>query len=185
VVIEFLSATGALESPRAIDVGTGSGNLAVASAYRHRGARFVAIDSSEPALAVAKRNAIEHGVADRIDFRLGDLLAPVAGDGPFDAVLSNPPYIPTAAIRELEPGVRDYEPWAALDGGPGGLDLVRRLVEEAVPLLKPGGHLILEIGTNQERPVRDLIAGQPELRLAPTVHDHAQHPRVVRATRTE
>jgi release factor glutamine methyltransferase len=143
----------------------------------------VAIDISEPALEVARRNAAEHGVADRIDFRLGHHLEPVAHEGPFDAVISNPPYIPTAQIERLEPGVRDYEPWTALDGGPGGLDMVARLIEESVRLLKPGGHLILEIGTDQEKPVRSLIERHCELRLAPTIHDHAKHPRVIRATR--
>ena len=165
-----------------MDVGTGSGCLAVASAHRHPGARFVAIDLSEESLAVARKNAAQHGVAERVDFRLGDRLGPVIGDEPFDAIVSNPPYIPTAQIERLEAGVRDYEPRLALDGGPGGLDMVEGLIEQSVSLLKPGGHLILEIGTDQEKPVRDLIAAHPAFRLAPTIHDHAQHPRVIRAT---
>jgi release factor glutamine methyltransferase len=184
VVVEFLSLTRDLESIRAVDVGTGSGCLAIASTYRKPGARFVAIDASEQALAVARRNAARHGVADRIDFRLGDRLGPVLGEEPFDVVVSNPPYIPTADIPGLEVGVRDYEPHLALDGGPDGLDMVRGLVEQSVPLLKPGGHLILEIGTAQEEPVRSLIEAQSGLRLAPTIRDHAQHPRVIRATQS-
>lgn len=152
-MVEFLTVTKGVESPRAVDIGTGSGCLAVASAYRHREARFVAIDISEAALAVARRNAAQHGVADRIDFRLGNRLEPVAGEGPFDVIVSNPPYIPTGQIEQLEAGVRDYEPRTALDGGPTGLDMVARLIEESIPLLKPGGHLILEIGTDQEQPV--------------------------------
>jgi release factor glutamine methyltransferase len=185
VVVEFLTVTKGVESPRAVDIGTGSGCLAVASAYRHREARFVAIDISEAALAVARRNAAQHGVAERIDFRLGNRLEPVAGEGPFDVVISNPPYIPTDQIEQLEAGVRDYEPRTALDGGPSGLDMVARLIEESVPLLKPGGHLILEIGIDQEQPVRSLIEGQSQFRLAPTIHDHSKHPRVIRATRLE
>jgi release factor glutamine methyltransferase len=185
VVVEFLAAMRDVESPSAVDVGTGSGNLAVASACRHPGAHFVAIDISAKALEVARRNATEHGVADRIDFRLGNRLEPVAHDGPFDAIIANPPYIPSDEIARLEPGVREYEPRSALDGGPSGLDMVSRLIEESVPLLKPGGHLILEIGTAQEQPVRALIEGQQLLHLAPTIQDHAQHPRVIRATRTE
>jgi len=184
VVVEFLSVTRGLEATRAVDVGTGSGCLAIACAVRNPGARFVAIDVSEEALAVARRNAAKHGVADRIDFRLGDRLEPASGEEPFDVVLSNPPYIPTADIPGLEVGVRDYEPHLALDGGPDGLAMVRGLVEQSIPLLKPGGHLILEIGTAQEKPVRGLIEAHPELRLAPTIHDHAQHPRVIRATRS-
>ena len=182
VVVEFLALTKTLESPRAVDVGTGSGCLAIASTFRHPGAHFIAIDISEAALTVARKNADQHKVADRINFRLGDCLGPVAHEGPFDAILSNPPYIPTGEIEHLEVGVRDYEPRTALDGGPGGLDMVARLIEESVPLLKPGGHLILEIGTDQEKPVRSLIEAQKVLRLAPTIHDHAQHPRVIRAT---
>ena len=110
VVVEFLALTKKLESPRAVDVGTGSGCLAVASASRHPGAHFIAIDISEAALTVARKNAGQHGVADRIDFRLGDRLGPVASEGPFDAIISNPPYIPTSQIEHLEVGVRDYEP---------------------------------------------------------------------------
>ncbi len=184
VVVEFLALTKALESVRAVDVGTGSGCLAVASTHRHHALSVVAIDISEEALAVARRNAVQHGVADRVDFRLGDRLGPVIGEGPFDAVISNPPYIPTSQIDRLEAGVRDYEPRLALDGGSDGLDMVKGLIEQSIPLLKPGGHLILEIGTDQEKAVRDLIAAHPELRLAPTIHDHAQHPRVIRATRS-
>jgi release factor glutamine methyltransferase len=83
----------------------------------------------------------------------------------------------------LDVGVRQYEPHLALDGGEDGLRVVSRLIEQAVPLLKLGGHLILEIGSDQEIPVRDLIGSQPSLALAPTIRDAANHPRVVRATR--
>jgi release factor glutamine methyltransferase len=183
VVVEFLALTRGTEALRAVDVGTGSGCLALACAHHHKTARFVAIDISAEALAVAESNARTHGLADRIEFRLGDRLAPVADEAPFDVILANPPYIPTGVIPTLEPGVRDYEPHRALDGGPDGLRMVAPLIAEATLLLKPGGHLILEIGNDQEKPVRDLIAAQDLLKLAPTVRDHANHPRVVRATR--
>ena len=123
------------------------------------------------------------GVADRIDFRLGDRLEPLGGEGAFDAIISNPPYIATDQIDQLEAGVKDYEPRLALDGGPDGLAMVSRLIEEAPAHLKPGGYLILEIGSAQEMPVRALIESQPGLKLAPTVYDHAKHPRVIRAAR--
>jgi release factor glutamine methyltransferase len=184
VVVEYLEHTRHLAAASAVDVGTGSGCLAIACAHRQPAARFVAIDVSEEALAIARRNAAQIGVLDRIDFRQGDKLEPLATEGPFDAIISNPPYIPSHAIEHLEPGVRDHEPRLALDGGPGGLDMVGRLIEQSVGLLKPGGHLILEIGSDQEGPVRSLIGAQDRLRLAPTVFDHAQHPRVIRATRT-
>jgi release factor glutamine methyltransferase len=185
VVTEYLALTRQLSGPRCVDVGTGSGNLAIAACHRQPAARFLAIDISEPALEVARHNAAQLGVADRIDFQLGDQLGPAAGGGPFDAIISNPPYIPTAMIDRLEPGVRNYEPRTALDGGPDGLTMVTRLIEQSIPILKPGGHLILEIGSDQETPVRALIEANPQLRLAPTVYDHAKHPRVVHASRSE
>jgi release factor glutamine methyltransferase len=185
VVTEYLALTRHLDSPVCIDVGTGSGCLAIAAAHQQKGARFVAIDRCERALEVARQNATRHGVADRIDFRLGDQLEPVGGEGPFDAIVSNPPYIPTNVIDSLEPGVRDFEPRIALDGGVDGLAMVARLIENSVGLLKAGGHLVLEIGSDQEAPVRALIERQAQLRLAPTIYDHAKHPRVITATRRE
>jgi release factor glutamine methyltransferase len=183
VVVEFLTLFKGIESPRCVDVGTGSGCLALACAHQHKSARFLAIDLSPEALAVARSNAEKHGLTDRVEFRQGDLLAPVADEGPFDAIVSNPPYIATDVIPTLEPGVRDHEPHLALDGGEDGLRVVDRLVDSAVPLLKVGGHLILEIGSDQEAPVRALVAARPELELVPTIRDSANHPRVIRATR--
>lgn len=183
VVVEFVHRFKGRESVRAVDVGTGSGNLALACAKSVPGATFVAIDVSPEALDIARRNAEALGLADRVAFREGDLLGPVEGEGPFDAILSNPPYIPTDVIPTLEPGVRDYEPHRALDGGPDGLDVARRLIADSPRLLRPGGHLILEIGSDQEGPVRALISARPELELSPTVRDHAGHPRVLVATR--
>jgi release factor glutamine methyltransferase len=179
VVVETLTKLKGVESPRCVDVGTGSGCLALACAHQHKSARFVAIDLSPAALDVARANAEKLGLADRVEFREGDLLGPVAQDGPFDVILSNPPYIATAVVPTLEPGVRDFEPHLALDGGDDGLRVVDRLVAEAIPLLKVGGHLILEIGSDQEAPVRALIADRSELELAPTIRDAANHPRVI------
>ena len=183
VVVEFLSVCKSIESPRAVDVCTGSGCIALASLHEHKTARFTAIDISPDALRIARKNAAAHKLEDRIEFREGNLLAPVADEEPFDVIVSNPPYISSGDIAGLEPGVRDYEPHLALDGGPDGLRVVDALIKQAVPLLKPGGHLILEIGSPQEQAVRQLIEAQPGYKLAPTVHDHAQHPRVIRATK--
>ena len=183
VVVEYLALTRDLESPRRVDVGTGSGCLAIASAHQQPRAHFVAIDISERALAVAKINALALGVADRIDFRLGDRLAPLGERRPVRRDHLQPPYIATDQIALLEVGVRDYEPRLALDGGAGGLEMASRLIAEAPAYLRPGGHLILEIGSAQEAPVRALIESQPDLKLAPTIYDHANHPRVIRAIR--
>jgi len=183
VVVEFLASCGKLERPRVVDVGTGSGCLAVACAQHHPSAQITAIDLSSPALELARKNASKHGLAGRIDFRLGNLLEPVAGEEPFSAILSNPPYIPTGQIATLESGVRDHEPHLALDGGEDGLRIVSRLIDQAIVLLEPGGHLILEIGTAQEQPVRSLIEAHSGFDLLPTIHDLRNHPRVVRAVR--
>jgi release factor glutamine methyltransferase len=185
VVVEFLAVMKGVESPRAVDVGTGSGCLALACTHQHKSARFIAIDLSPEALAVAESNGRTLGLADRVAFRQGNLLEPVTADGPFDAIVSNPPYIPTGVLPMIERGVREYEPHLALDGGIDGLRVVAPLIEASIPLLKPGGHLILEIGSDLEEPVRALIAEHPEFQLAPTIRDHANHPRVIRATRVE
>ena len=183
VVVEALAALKGRVDPRVVDVGTGSGCIALAIAKHHPTARLLAIDSSPVALAVAAANAKALGLAERVAFHRGDLLEPVAAEGPFDAIVANPPYIPTDVIPTLEPGVRDHEPHAALDGGPDGLRVVARLIATSVGALKPGGHLILEIGSDQEAPVRALIAAEPAFDLSPTVRDAANHPRVIHASR--
>lgn len=183
IVVEFLGLFKARSQVRAVDVGTGSGAIALACLSRHDSARFLATDLSEKALAVAKANAQRLGLDERISFHQGDLLEALDDPDSFDAVLSNPPYIASAEIDSLEPGVRDYEPRLALDGGADGLRVVTRLIDQAANRLKPGGHLLLEIGSAQETTVRDLIAERPDFELAPTVKDAANHPRVVRARR--
>jgi release factor glutamine methyltransferase len=183
VVVEALAKLKGMEGPRCVDVGTGSGCLALACLQHHKTARFVAIDLSPEALAIARGNAAKLELLDRVEFVEGDLLEPLAEQSPFDLILSNPPYIATAVIPTLEAGVRDFEPHLALDGGPDGLRVVDRLIVQSIPLLKAGGHLILEIGTDQESPVRSLIAARPEFDLAPTIRDAANHPRVILARR--
>lgn len=172
-----------LPAPRVLDVGTGSGCIAVSVARQHTGAHVVAVDVSEDALAVARRNADRHGVADRVSFRSSDLFADLNGTAPFDLILSNPPYVRAVALAELPPDVRDHEPRTALDGGPDGLAVFDRLIAGAVDRLTPGGWLLVEIGFDQEtEAVRRLgtIAG---LTPGPTIRDTDGHPRVVTARR--
>jgi len=140
VVVEFISVCKQIESPRVADVGTGSGCIALASLKHHKSASFVAIDISPEALKLASRNAAELGLKDRIEFRQGNLLDPVAGEEPFDAIVSNPPYIPSSEIDGLEIGVRDYEPRLALDGGPDGLRIVESLIRADGASEVPGVH---------------------------------------------
>ncbi len=183
VVVEFLSVTKGENAPRCVDVGTGSGCLALACVHEHPSATFFAIDLSPSALAIAAENAKSLNLSTRVTFREGNLFDTVAKEGPFDVIVSNPPYIATDVIPQLERGVRDFEPHSALDGGPDGLCVVSALIKQAVPLLKPGGRLILEIGSDQELAVRGLLEAEPGLTVFPTVRDHANHPRVLRATR--
>jgi len=136
----------AVPPPRIADVGTGSGAIAVALAKQRPDAAVFAADVSPDALAVARANAARHGVA--ITFVEGDLAEPLRAHAPFDLVAANLPYVRTGDIAGLAPEVR-AEPVGALDGGPDGLDLVRRLVAAAPALLAPGGALVLEIGAGQ------------------------------------
>jgi release factor glutamine methyltransferase len=139
-----------------VDVGTGSGCLAICLARELPGTRLVATDISPEALAVAARNASRHGVSDRLTFVRTSLLDDVSG--PVSLVVSNPPYIPTSDIAGLPPEVRNWEPRAALDGGADGLDLVRRLLADAPRVLVPGGWLIMEFGFGQEPGIREAVA---------------------------
>ncbi|CAN5587401.1 peptide chain release factor N(5)-glutamine methyltransferase [soil metagenome] len=147
---------------RIADIGTGSGAIAVTIAHHLPQAQVTALDLSPEALAVARRNAEAHHVADRMDFLHSDLLAAVAGQT-FDAILSNPPYIPTSDLSTLHPQVRDHEPHTALFAGPTGLDLYARLIPQAYEALSPGGLLALEFGYGQQEAIRALLADWKDL----------------------
>jgi release factor glutamine methyltransferase len=179
LVTEFLRLAKKVPAPRVLDVGTGSGCLAVAVAHRHKGARVTAVDISPEALAVAAGNAARHKVAERVRFLEGDLFAPVPVGERFDFILSNPPYIPRAEIETLAPEVRDHDPRLALDGGMDGFAVFDRLVALAPGYLEPGGHLLVEIHALREGPSRERFGRQPGYELAQTVHDHAGLPRVL------
>jgi release factor glutamine methyltransferase len=170
-----------MTEPDILDIGTGSGAIAVTVAKQHKTARLTATDVSEVALVVARRNAAKHGLSERIRFLHGDLFAPIGSEERFDFILSNPPYIAHEDMANLPVGVRDYEPHQALDGGSGGYAVFDRLIREAPRYLKPGGYLIVEIGSPQEGPARERIAAIPGYELAPTVKDGSGHPRVLRA----
>ncbi len=134
-----------MTDPRAIDVGTGSGCVALAIALHASSADVHAIDVSEDALTIAARNRETHGLTDRVLLYEGDFMSPFAGDpGRWDVIVSNPPYMPSAVLDTLAPEVR-AEPPLALDGGPGGLAPTRKLMEQAPGLLAEGGYLLIEI----------------------------------------
>jgi release factor glutamine methyltransferase len=182
VILECLRLAKDMPAATVLDIGTGSGNLAVAIAHQHQGAKLTAVDISPEALAVARRNAAKHGVASRIEFLQGDLFAPVAGRQ-FDFIVCNPPYIPHDGLATLPPGVRDYEPHRALDGGPDGFAVFDRLVREAGNYLRPGSWLLVEIGSPQQKRAREKIESQAGWELMPTIQDRSGHPRVLTARR--
>jgi release factor glutamine methyltransferase len=146
-------------APTALDFGTGSGCLAIALAAHCPTARVTALDVSEPALALARANAERHSVAARIEFVAGNDLAALPAGARFDLIISNPPYIPTAAIESLPPEVRDFEPRVALDGGPDGLRIHRQLAAGAGAFLKPGARLMVELADGQADAARELYTG--------------------------
>jgi release factor glutamine methyltransferase len=181
VVSECLRLAKEMTAPTILDIGTGSGNLVVALAKQHKTATLTAIDLSPAALAVAQRNAAKHGVAERIRFLEGNVFDPLIADERFDFIVSNPPYIPHGDIATLEAGVRDYEPHMALDGGVTGFAVFDCLVAEAPRHLKPGGYLLIEIGSPQETPGRERLLAHGGYDLERTIFDSAGHPRVLRA----
>ncbi len=147
------------ETLRVVDVGTGSGNIAISLAKEVENATFYATDVSSFALKVAKENARLNKVAHRIHFLLGDLFSPLKGknlEEKIDLVVSNPPYIETGRIRFLPPEVRK-EPRFALEGGKDGLYFYRKIIPEALLWLKSGGYLLLEIGYDQALKVKKII----------------------------
>jgi release factor glutamine methyltransferase len=181
LVLEALKRIKPLSAPAVLDVGTGSGCIAVSIAHQKKDARVTATDVSPDALTVAKKNAAKHGVAERMTFLQGDLFGPLPPGSTFDLIVSNPPYIAQSEFATLATDVRDHEPRLALDGGPDGLAFYRRIANGVVPLLKPGGSLLLEIGYTQDEAVRGLLAERPELEVGPTLKDVGGHPRVVTA----
>lgn len=175
VGIEFLKKRPA---PAVLDLGTGSGCIAVCLAHAVKAASVTAVDVSPDAVAVAARNAKRNAVADRVRFRVGNLFAPVEPGSTFDLIVSNPPYIPPSEIETLMPEVKDHEPRVALDGGTDGLSFYRRLSAECRGWLKPGGLLAVEIGPTQDGAVRELFESTG-LKGVKLVKDRAGRSRVV------
>jgi release factor glutamine methyltransferase len=163
---------------RIVDVGTGSGAIAVALAHALPRAQVTAVDLSPAALDVALRNAQRHAVSDRVTFLQSDLLAALEG-ADFDAVVSNPPYVAEGEV--LEPQVSNYEPHVALYAGPTGLEIYERLIPQARKRLKPHGLLMLEIGFGQQAAVEALLHDWSALSL---VRDLQGIPRVIQAQKS-
>ncbi len=174
--------------PRIVDVGTGSGCIAISLAKEIPQARIFAVDNSKQALQVAARNAESLGVCERVEFRLGDLLSPFSLDeftSAFDFVVSNPPYVPRAERVSLQAEVKNHEPLSALhspDKEP--FEIYRRLIGQALPRLCPGGYLVMEMGAGQEDGIRSLFKSDGWGPVS-TVPDLQSIPRVIFAKKRD
>ncbi len=178
LVDEALKFLATRPSGRVLDLGTGSGAVAIAIAAHAPLASVIATDISREALEIARHNAGRLGCAERIEFILADLFPPSAP--PFDLIVSNPPYIPDSAIDALDPEVWFYEPRRALNGGEDGLAFYRRIAADARKHLAEGGAVMVEIGAGQAREV-EAIFGVAGFGRIDAVRDLAEIERVVRA----
>jgi len=160
-----------------LDLGVGSGAILLAILTERPGARGLGVDVSEDALAVARENASNLGLAGRAALLRGDWTSGLSPES-FDLVVANPPYIPTGDIAGLGPEVRDHEPRVALDGGADGLDAYRRLAPEIIEVLRPGGRFAVEIGIGQRAAVEALFARAGAVEIQAT-NDLAGRERVI------
>jgi release factor glutamine methyltransferase len=179
----FLARLPAGREARALDLGTGSGCLAIALAVHAPRARIDAVDFSSDAIEVARENAARCQAPDRIEFHHGDAFAALNGGKRFDLIVSNPPYIATVEINSLEPEVRDYEPRSALDGGADGFDFYRRIAVESGAFLKPGGRVMVELNDNSAPGVEKIFA-DAGWKVEAVEPDYNRRPRILIAHRT-
>jgi release factor glutamine methyltransferase len=168
---------------RILDVGTGSGVLAICAAIYLPNSQIVAIDISEDALKVARQNAATHQVADRIDFRQGDLLSDLADDDRFDFIVSNPPYVSEPEFEQLDCQVRNHEPKLALVAGPQGTEVIEHLVPQAADHLVDGGWLLMEISPMIRSSVQDIVGRHDDFDASHVTNDLAKLARIVAAQR--
>ena len=169
-------------TPMVMDIGTGSGCLAVAIAKTVPLTVVYASDVSDPALTVAERNARRHGVADRVRFRCGDMFDAFGNDdlhGKVHLTVSNPPYVSRSELSELQPEITGFEPEIAYLGGDDGLSFHRKLVNGGAPFLTDSGVLAFEIGFGQAEQVREIVASDGRYDLVDTLIDHAEIERVI------
>ncbi len=185
---EFLRATQA-PTPTALDFGTGTGCIAITLAAKCPGASITALDLSPDALALARQNALKNLVAERIQFCLGDGFCALKSAAAinvsprqFDLIISNPPYIASAEIETLEPEVKDFDPRAALDGGPDGLGFYRRLAAEAPEFLRPGGKIMVEFGDGQADAIKTIFENGKWI-VESIQEDYSQRARILIASR--
>ena len=173
-------------TPAIVDLCTGSGCIAVSLAKEYPQARIFATDRSEAALDIARRNARQNGVADRIRFLEGDLFEPLSETdlvGRIDIIATNPPYIRSDDLQALQPEVRDFEPRMALIAGPDGTEIAERIINAAPNYLRSGGSLIMEMGMGQTDALRKIIAAAGTYTEPEVLKDLAGIERVIVATK--
>lgn len=176
---QFLS-TVSSEPSTTLDFGTGTGCIAIALAIKCPNAKISALDISSAALALAKQNAAQNKVGERIEFLEGDGFAALPQGQQFDLIVSNPPYIASAEIETLEPEVRDFDPRTALDGGADGLDFYRMLAAQAKLFLKPHGKIMVEFGDGQAEAIKKLFAAEKWV-VEAVQEDYSQRERILTA----
>ena len=182
-VLEWASVRGE-EGLSAMDLGTGSGAIALSLAQEGPFDRVVATDTSDEALGIARRNAATAGLEARVEFRSGPFFGPLLEDERFDVIVSNPPYVAEVEAETLEPEVREWEPAGALFSGPDGLAALREIVSGAGRHLERGGLLALEVGLGQAGPVVGLLEGTGEYADVRVRRDLTGRERMVLAGRT-
>ena len=183
IVEEALNICRKIDSPEIniLDIGTGSGAIAIALAKEIPHAKVMATDISLTAVNLAQKNAAALGLKEKIDIRQGNLFEPV--DGIFDIIVCNPPYISAREYEKLPAGVKDYEPREALWAGKSGLEFYEKLIYQAADFLQKNGWLLLEIGAKQEAGVREIIETAGFYDSIEMRRDYAGLPRVMKARR--
>jgi len=182
LLVDALDRLKDIAAPRVLDLCTGSGCVAITLAVNSPHAIVDAVELSPEAAEVARRNTDRRGVGDRVRIIEGDLFAPLNDAEPYDLIVSNPPYISTEEIETLSADVQ-HEPKLALDGGPDGLDIVRRIIADAPPFLKPGAALLLEISPEQGPAMEAIFAEQGNYENIGTQRDLSKQIRVARGVR--
>jgi release factor glutamine methyltransferase len=184
IVLQVLKGEGQELSGRLLDMGTGSGVIAIVLALELPEAFVCSLDISSAAQAVARKNAARHGVLDRVSFISSDWLAGIRKMPLFDLVVTNPPYVARETFAHLQPEVSRFEPRLALDGGQGGGEVIGRFAGEVAAVLKPGGRFFMEIGADQSHFVMDLFSSFSEFDGLTVYEDYAGLPRIFHARRS-
>jgi release factor glutamine methyltransferase len=185
-VLQFARRSAGFETPRVLDLCTGSGCIAAAIAHHNKNSTLVAVDISPAAIALAKRNIEKLALSDRVTLLEGDLFEPLTqlvDQHPFDLIVANPPYIASGQIESLPRSVREYEPPQALDGGLDGLVLHRRILAGASTRLRQNGRIFLEIAFDQAEIARRLASEYADFHEVMILKDYGGNDRVLTATR--